>query len=48
LSLKAITKKAAAPGLTNRSSGQPLVKAQIHQILQNPMYCGDFYWPGHL
>ncbi len=48
LSLKAITKKAAAAGLTNRSSGQPLVKAKIHQILQNPIYCGDFYWLGHL
>jgi site-specific DNA recombinase len=46
LSLKAITKKAAAAGLTNRSSGHPLVKAKIHQTLQNPIYCGEFQWLG--
>jgi len=45
-SLKALTKKAAAAGLTNRSSGRPLVKAKIHQILQNPIYSGSFQWLG--
>jgi site-specific DNA recombinase len=48
ISLKAITKKAAAAGLTNRASGRPLVRAKIHQILQNPIYCGDFHWLGRL
>lgn len=45
-SLKAVTKKAAAAGLTNRQAGTPLVKAKIHQLLQNPIYCGDFQWLG--
>jgi hypothetical protein len=47
-SLKALTKKAAAVGLTNRTGGTPLVKAKIHQLLQNPIYHGDFYWLGQL
>jgi hypothetical protein len=40
-SLKALTKKAAAVGLTNRTGGTPLVKAKIHQLLQNPIYYGE-------
>jgi len=47
-SLKALTKKAAAAGLTNRTGGTPLVKAKIHQLLQNPIYYGEFYWLGKL
>ena len=43
-SLKALTAKAAAASLTNRTSGKPLVRAKIHQLLQNPIYCGDFQW----
>ncbi len=43
-SLKALTAKATAAGLTNRTSGKPLVRAKIHQLLQNPIYCGDFQW----
>jgi hypothetical protein len=31
-SLKALTKKAAAAGLTNRTGGTPLVEAKIHQL----------------
>jgi len=46
-SLKTLTKQAAAAGLTNRASGRPLVRAKIHQLLQNPIYCGDFKWLGH-
>ena len=45
-SLKAVTAKAAAAGLTNRSSGSPLARSKIHQLLQNPIYCGDFQWLG--
>jgi DNA invertase Pin-like site-specific DNA recombinase len=48
LSLKAVTAKAAAAGLTNRSSSCPLVRAKIHQILQNPIYCVDFQWLGRV
>jgi hypothetical protein len=47
-SLKALTKKAAAAGLTNRLSGKPLVRARIHQLLQDPIYSGDFMWLGRL
>jgi len=47
-SLKALTKKAAAVGLTNRTGGTPLVKAKTHQLLQNPIYYGEFYWLGQL
>lgn len=47
-SLKALTAKAATAGLTNRTSGKPLVKAKIHQLLQNPIYCGDFEWLGRM
>ena len=47
-SLKALTTKAAAAGLTNRTSGRPLVRAKIHQLLQNPIYCGDFQWLGQM
>ena len=36
-SLKALTRKAAAVGLTNRTGGSPLVKAKIHQLLHNPI-----------
>lgn len=47
-SLKVLTRKAAAMGLTNRTGGTPLVKAKIHQLLQNPIYHGEFYWLGQL
>jgi DNA invertase Pin-like site-specific DNA recombinase len=45
-SLKELTRKAAAAGLTNRSSGRPLARSKLHQLLQNPIYCGDFQWLG--
>jgi hypothetical protein len=44
VSLKALTQKAAAAGLTNRANGKPLVRLEIHQLLQNPIYSGDFMW----
>jgi DNA invertase Pin-like site-specific DNA recombinase len=47
-SLKALTKMAAAAGLTNRTGGSPLVEAKIHQLLQNPIYYGEFFWLGQL
>lgn len=45
-SLKAVTKMAAAAGLTNRSSGRPLARSKIHQLLQSPIYSGNFEWLG--
>jgi site-specific DNA recombinase len=47
-SLKAVTARASAEGLTNNLSGRPLARSQIHSILQNPIYCGDFRWLGKL
>src|SRR5438067_2370438 len=48
VSLKTVTTRAAAAGLTNRSSRRPLANSKIHQILKNPIYAGDFRWLGHL
>ena len=47
-SLKVLTKKAAAAGLTNRTGGGALARSRIHQVLQNPVYYGEFYWLGQL
>lgn len=47
-SLRVLTKKAAAAGLTNRTGGGPLARSRIHQVLQNPIYYGEFYWLGQL
>jgi len=47
-SLKALTAKAHAAGLTHPRSGRRMMKAEIHRILQNPIYTGDFRWHGKL
>jgi site-specific DNA recombinase len=47
-SLKVLTKKAVAAGLTNRTGGGALARSRIHQVLQNPIYYGEFYWLGQL
>jgi len=47
-SLKALTVKAHALGLTHSRSGRRMMKAEIHRILQNPIYVGDFRWLGKL
>ena len=47
-SLKALTVKAHATGLTHPRSGRHMMKAEIHRILQNPIYAGDFRWLGKL
>ena len=47
-SLKVLTKKAVAAGLTNRTGGGALARSRIHQVLQNPIYHGEFYWLGQL
>jgi DNA invertase Pin-like site-specific DNA recombinase len=47
-SLKALTAKAHAIGLTHPRSGRRMMKAEIHRILQNPIYVGDFRWLGTL
>ncbi len=45
-SLKALTAKARAIGLTHPRSGQRMMKAEIHRILQNLIYTGRFVWLG--
>ncbi len=47
-SLKPLTAKAHAAGLTHPRSGRRMMKAEIHRILQNPIYTGDFRWHGRL
>lgn len=47
-SLKAVTARAHAAGLTHPRSGRRMMKAEIHRILQNPIYTGDFRWHGRL
>jgi site-specific DNA recombinase len=47
-SLKALTAKAHAAGLTHPRSGRRMMKAEIHRILQNPLYTGDFRWHGRM
>src|SRR5712692_1801985 len=47
-SLKALTAKAHAVGLTHPRSGRRMMKAEMHRILQNPIYTGDFRWLGRL
>ena len=45
-SLRAVTAKAYAACLTHPRSGRPMMKAEIHPIVQNPIYTGDFQWQG--
>lgn len=45
-SLKALTVKAHAIGLTHPRSRRRMMKAEIHRILQNLIYTGDFRWHG--
>jgi site-specific DNA recombinase len=46
-SLKALVKKAFEMGLTHPRSGRAMLKAEIHRILQNPIYYGEFVWLGN-
>ena len=45
-SLKALLAKAQAIGLTHPRTGRRLFKSEIHRLLQNPIYAGDFVWDG--
>jgi hypothetical protein len=47
-SLKALTKTAAAAGLTNRTGGGALARSRIHQVLQHSIYYGEFYWSSYV
>ncbi len=46
VSLKEATRLAAESGLTHPRSPRPLAKSEIHRLLKNPIYAGDFVWKG--
>ena len=41
-----LTDEARRLGLVYRKSGKPLPRAQIHVMLRNPVYMGEFDWKG--
>jgi DNA invertase Pin-like site-specific DNA recombinase len=45
-SLKALVAKAAVIGLTHPRGNRRLFKSDVHRILQNPIYYGEFVWLG--
>ncbi len=46
VSLKEVTARAAAIGLTHPRSARKLTKSEIHRVLHNPIYAGEFRWKG--
>lgn len=46
VSLKEVTRLANENGLTHPRAHRPLAKSEIHRILRNPIYAGDFLWKG--
>jgi hypothetical protein len=47
-SLSALRTKAREIGLTHRLGNRPMTKSEIHRMLQNPIYTGDFRWLGKI
>jgi site-specific DNA recombinase len=47
-SLKQIVQLAGYSGLLHHRSGKRLAKSEIHGILHNPIYCGEFVWKGRI
>jgi site-specific DNA recombinase len=48
VSLKELTARAFSAGLTHPRSGRKMTKSEIHRMLRNPIYYGDFLWKGKL
>jgi site-specific DNA recombinase len=46
-SLKALLKKTHTIGLTHPRTGRRLFKSEVHRLLCNPIYYGDFVWDGN-
>lgn len=46
VSLKKVTRLAGENGLTHPRAHRRLAKSEIHRILRNPIYAGDFLWKG--
>ena len=45
-STSALAAHGHAIGLSHARSGRRMMKGEIHRILQNPIYCGEFIWLG--
>jgi site-specific DNA recombinase len=45
-SLKSLLARAHAIGLTHPRTGRRLFKSELHRLMQNPIYYGDFNWDG--
>ena len=45
-SLQGLAAEAWAFGLAHARSGRRMMKGEIHRILQNPLYAGEFVWAG--
>ena len=46
VSLKEVARRAAEIGLNHPRAQRRLVKSEIHRMLRNPIYAGDFLWKG--
>ena len=46
VSLKELTHRAFSSGLIHPRSGRRMTKSEIHRILHNPIYAGEFDWNG--
>jgi site-specific DNA recombinase len=46
MSLKELTVRAFSSGLTHARSGRKMTKSEVHRILHNPIYSGEFAWKG--
>jgi hypothetical protein len=45
-SLKALTVKAYEIGLRQSRGDRKMTKSELHRLLKNPIYVGDFRWLG--
>jgi len=45
-SLKALVHQSHSIGLTHPRAGRRLFKSEVHRLLRNPIYYGDFVWDG--
>lgn len=48
VSVQEVARRAQQWGLTNKKSGKPIAKSQVHNLLQNPFYCGVMRVKGKL
>lgn len=46
--ITALRKLAHDAGAVGRRSGRPLTRSEVHRILMNPIYCGEFRWSGRV